>query len=94
MNAHLELRGLTKQHVDKAGGLQILDNIDLDIEKGAFVSLVGPSGCGKNHFAADYSRPGQRLLGRTAPRGHIFYAAVMPAWDLFFRNLPCFPGDR
>ena len=26
----------------------VLDNIDIDLEKGSFVSIVGPSGCGKS----------------------------------------------
>ncbi len=28
--------------------LKVLDNIDMNVEKGSFVSIVGPSGCGKS----------------------------------------------
>lgn len=28
--------------------LEVLDNINLEVEKGSFVSIVGPSGCGKS----------------------------------------------
>lgn len=28
--------------------IQVLDHIDIDMEKGSFVSIVGPSGCGKS----------------------------------------------
>ena len=43
MASVLELEGLTKRF-----GPQIaLENLDLDVEEGAFFSLLGPSGCGK-----------------------------------------------
>lgn len=39
------VRGLTKKYSDN--GPVILDNIDLDIKKNEFFTLLGPSGCGK-----------------------------------------------
>ena len=39
----LELRALTKDF----GGFVAVDNLDLDVPKGAFFALLGPSGCGK-----------------------------------------------
>jgi len=41
--AFLSIRNLTKIY----DGVTVLDNINLDIEKGSFLSLLGPSGCGK-----------------------------------------------
>ena len=40
----IELQGITKSF----GTLQVLKGIDLMIEKGEVVSIVGPSGAGKN----------------------------------------------
>lgn len=39
----LELKGLSKV----LGGRVIIDNLDLQVNKGEMVSLLGPSGCGK-----------------------------------------------
>ena len=42
----IRLEGITKSF----GGLQVLRGIDLEIEKGEVVSIVGPSGAGKTTF--------------------------------------------
>ena len=36
-------------------GNGILHNINLNVEKGEFISLLGPSGCGKKYFIKKYS---------------------------------------
>ncbi len=42
--AEVRIEGLTKRF---PGGVQAVDDLDLDIEDGEFFSLLGPSGCGK-----------------------------------------------
>ena len=42
--SYVEIRGLTKRF----GNNLVLDNIDLDIEKGQVVAVIGPSGTGKS----------------------------------------------
>jgi NitT/TauT family transport system ATP-binding protein len=44
----------------------------------------------QNHFAADYRRPGQRHLGRTAPRGPIFKRCDARV-GLVFQEFALFP---
>lgn len=50
----IELQGITKSF----GTLQVLKGIDLMIEKGEVVSIVGPSGAGENYIIADYGNAG------------------------------------
>ena len=44
----LRIRGLRKAFAAPGGTTVALEGIDLDIERGSFVSIVGPSGCGKS----------------------------------------------
>jgi len=53
---YLSVRGISK-HYDTApdprlgsGGLRVLDNISFTAQKGEFVTIVGPNGCGKSTF--------------------------------------------
>jgi putative ABC transport system ATP-binding protein len=43
----LKIQALTKQYQHKDGLVNALDHIDLDINKGSFVTITGPSGSGK-----------------------------------------------
>lgn len=60
----IELKGLTREFED---GLVAVDNIDLYVRKGEFVTFLGPSGCGKTttlRMIAGFDKPtgGQILL--------------------------------
>jgi NitT/TauT family transport system ATP-binding protein len=45
----MELKGVTKEFIKPTGEAHtVLRNIDLKIPKGEFVSIVGPTGCGKS----------------------------------------------
>jgi len=46
--SYLAIEGVTVEFATKTGLFRALDHIDLSIEKGQFVSLIGHSGCGKS----------------------------------------------
>ena len=43
----VEVRGLTKRYGTAQSGKLVLDGVDLDVGRGLFLSIVGPSGAGK-----------------------------------------------
>ena len=53
---HVTIRGLSKRF----GATVIYDNFDLDIPRGALVSVFGPNGCGKSTLI-------NTIAGLTAP---------------------------
>lgn len=48
MNTIIKLTGVNKIYRTKEIETQALDNVNLEVEKGSFVSIMGPSGCGKS----------------------------------------------
>ncbi len=71
-NSHLiELRQVVKTYKSAAGGYTALRGIDLEINKGEFVGVIGKSGSGKStliNMVAGIDRPtaGEVLVGDTA----------------------------
>lgn len=43
---NLEIKDLTKVYNKKT----VLDNISFEVKNGEFLSILGPSGCGKQHY--------------------------------------------
>jgi NitT/TauT family transport system ATP-binding protein len=50
MSAHLTTRNLSKSYVKNGRSIEVLRNLEIDVRKGEFVSIVGASGCGKTTF--------------------------------------------
>ncbi|WP_432696806.1 ABC transporter ATP-binding protein [Marinobacterium sp. YM272] len=48
MSKHLELTGVSIEFPTPKGSFKALDNVNLKIARGEFVSLIGHSGCGKS----------------------------------------------
>jgi len=90
--------GLTFETGD--GPVQALSDIDLDIERGEFVSFIGPSGCGKTtllRVIADLERPtaGAVQVNGMTPQearqarayGYVFQAPALYPWRTVAKNV-------
>ena len=69
-NAMIDLRNVTKAYVTAAGPFWALKGIDLQVERGEFVSVVGKSGSGKstliNMFTGiDHPSGGEAIVAQT-----------------------------
>lgn len=87
---HLKVKNLSFAYPDEPDRL-ILNNIDLDIESGEFVCLLGQSGCGKSTFLrllAGLEKPtqgtldidGQIIKGASLKRGVVFQDYGLFPW--------------
>ena len=82
------------------GPVHALSNVDLNVDKGEFVSFIGPSGCGKTTFlrvVADLERPtgGEISVNGMSPDearrarayGYVFQAASLYPWRTIEKNV-------
>ncbi len=90
--------GLTFETND--GPVNALTGVNLDVNKGDFVSFIGPSGCGKTTFLrviADLEKPtsGAITVNGTTPEdarknrsyGYVFQAAALYPWRTIEKNI-------
>ncbi|MEO0636902.1 MAG: ABC transporter ATP-binding protein [Pseudomonadota bacterium] len=99
-NKVIQAEGLNLTFQTNDGPVHALSDINLDVEKGEFVSLIGPSGCGKTtllRVIADLETPtsgGISINGMT-PRearlarayGYVFQAAALYPWRTIEKNI-------
>ena len=97
---YLGVRGLHKAYVGHGRTTVALGGIDLDIERGSFVSIVGPSGCGKSTLlqiiaglvpasAGEVSLQGRRVTEPPREAIYVFqqYTRSLYPWKTVERNV-------
>jgi len=95
---HLEISQLTKQFATAKGSVTALQNINLHVEQGEFVCVVGASGCGKStllRLVAGLETPSSGQLsvddrpitGPGADRGMVFQDYSLYPWMTVQKNV-------
>ncbi len=96
----IDVKDLSLTFMTDDGPVHALADIDLNVERGEFVSLIGPSGCGKTtllRVIADLERPsaGSILVNGLSPEkaretrcyGYVFQAPALYPWRNIARNV-------
>ena len=96
--ATLDIARLDKHFIVDGNPLPILQNINLSIKPGEFVSIVGSSGCGKstllrliigldNEYQGDILLDGKRVSGTSLERGIVFQEHRLLPWLTVEQNI-------
>ena len=97
---NVEVKNVTKifRRSDEEETLTALDNVNLSIEPGEFVSIVGASGCGKStllRIIAGLEKPtigevtcdGEHITGTSVKRGLVFQNHALFPWLTVWDNI-------
>ena len=98
MSDHVELSNLSKVYPTPKGPAVIVENFNLRIKKGEFVTLIGHSGCGKSTIlsmmaglndisAGGIILAGKELSGAGPDRGVVFQSPCLLPWMTAFENV-------
>lgn len=94
----LEINNVNKSFWIESGEVRVLQNINLTVQPGEFVSLVGMSGCGKTtllrlivgldeQYDGDILLGGKKIKGACRKRGIIFQEPRLFPWLSVERNV-------
>jgi sulfonate transport system ATP-binding protein len=93
------INNVYRTYVDANGNLvEALENINLQVNPGEFISFIGPSGCGKTtlmRLIAGLDRPedgelfldGEQINGTDYHRGYVFQQANLFPWETVENNI-------
>ena len=87
----LQIRQLAKAYSDAPGAKPVFHNVNVDIEKGEFVCIIGHSGCGKTTIlnilagldtatAGNVIMAGREVSGPSLDRGVVFQSHALMPW--------------
>lgn len=96
--AALEIRHLNKQYHVENRPLTVLQDINLNIRPGEFISIVGASGCGKstllrlivgleNEHQGEILSDGEKIQGTSLARGIVFQEHRLFPWLTVEQNI-------
>jgi ABC-type nitrate/sulfonate/bicarbonate transport system ATPase subunit len=94
----LEINSLNKQFIVDGAPLPVLEDINLTVKRGEFVSIVGSSGCGKstllrlligldNTYDGEILLDGKRISGTSLQRGIVFQEHRLLPWLTVEKNI-------
>ncbi|MDA8485714.1 ABC transporter ATP-binding protein [Pseudomonas resinovorans] len=94
----LEIRGLSKSYSIEGRSLPVLESVDLKVNPGEFVSIVGASGCGKStllrliagleaEYQGDILLDGERIVATSLERGIVFQDHRLFPWMTVQKNI-------
>jgi len=98
MSAFVEMRGVCKGFNSASGPVNVLQDVNLEVERGEFVAIVGYSGSGKStliSLLAGLLKPdsgsvtvgGKPVLGPGPDRGVVFQNYSLLPWLTVFENV-------
>lgn len=93
----LELRALSKAYKKADGQIQILEDINIEVQSGEFVSILGASGCGKTTLlriidglekpTSGHVLVNGNVVDRPGPdRGFVFQQDRLMPWRTLWKN--------